>query len=105
MNTLTVELKDKTFKGEEAITVLTALLARGYRLSPNYILWDELDRPAGTLRYIQKGRSYQSEVIGQLSYMNEDSEAGDIINAIELGFKIANRQKQVKPKIKVMEVA
>ena len=107
MRTLTLELrgKDKTFKGAEAITALTALLAKGYCLSFHYILWDELDRPVGVIRYIQKGKGYPAEVIGQLSYLNEDKEAGEIVSAIEFGFEIARKHKQTRPQIKVAEVA
>ena len=105
MNTLTVELKGKTFKGKEAITILVALLAKGYCLSFNYILWDELDRPIGIIRYIQKGKAYKAEAVGQLTYLNEDKEASEIINAIEFGFEIARKRGQGKPKIKVVEVA
>jgi hypothetical protein len=34
-----------------------------------------------------------------------DRESEEIVNALEIGFEIASRQNQVKPKIKVMEVA
>jgi len=104
MNTLTVEVKGKTFKGKDAITALTALLARGFTLSPSYILWDELDRPAGTLCYIQKGKGNQAEVVGQLSYLRGDEVSGEIVSSICLGFEIAKKKREIKPRLVVKEV-
>jgi len=104
MKTLTVELKGKTFKGSKAVTALTAALAKGYYLSPSYILWDGNDQPVGYVRYIQQEKGSQAKIVGQLSYLKEDKLSGDIVNSIELGFEVAGR-RQRKPQIKVVEVA
>ncbi|GAB6077280.1 hypothetical protein [Desulfurobacterium crinifex] len=90
MRTLEVKANGKTAKGNKAITALYLLLTQGVSLG---CLYTDVELPPEeriTWRPIRKN----GEVIGSVSWSYTDTEAGEIVRALELGASIQKKAKE-----------